>query len=93
MCIVGSVVMVIHAPKEEQMESLDELLYKLREPAFLNYILMVISVVFIILVYVGPRYGNRYVTVYVTLCSAIGSLTVMACKSLGLAIKDFFSGK
>ncbi|KAJ8917685.1 hypothetical protein NQ315_005132 [Exocentrus adspersus] len=88
LCIVGSTVMVIHAPKEEQMESMDEFVNKFRDPTFLNYILMVITVVFAILVYIGPRYGNRYVIVYVTLCSAIGSVTVMACKGLGLAIKD-----
>ncbi|XP_018564382.1 magnesium transporter NIPA2 isoform X2 [Anoplophora glabripennis] len=92
LCIVGSTVMVIHAPKEEQTGTLDDLLNKVREPTFLNYILVVISITVIILVYIGPRYGNKYVSVYITLCSAIGSLTVMACKALGLALKDFFSG-
>ncbi|KAJ8942228.1 hypothetical protein NQ314_010128 [Rhamnusium bicolor] len=91
LCMLGATIMVIHAPKEEQIESLDELVRKLRDSSFLNYVAITLTIVIVILIYVGPRYGNRHVTVYVTLCSAIGSLTVMACKGLGLAIKDSLS--
>lgn len=45
----------------------------------------------IIVFYVGPRYGNRHVMVYITLCSSVGSLTVMACKGLGLSISELLS--
>ena len=45
-----------------------------------------------IAVFLGPRYGHRNVVVYVTLCSAVGSLTVMGCKGLGLAIKESVAG-
>lgn len=81
---------VIHAPKEEQVESLAELITKLENPAFINYVLIVCFIIIAIIFYVGPRYGSRHVTVYITLCSAAGSLTVMACKGLGLAIRDNF---
>lgn len=37
--------------------------------------------------------GHLNVAVYVVLCSAIGSLTVMSCKALGLALRDTISGK
>jgi len=32
MCIIGSTVMVIHSPKEEQVDTLEDLLQKLTEP-------------------------------------------------------------
>jgi len=32
MCIIGSTVMVIHSPKEEEVDSLEDLLQKLTEP-------------------------------------------------------------
>lgn len=42
--------------------------------------------------YFGPRYGSSNVIVYVTMCSSSGSLTVMWCKGLGLAIKETIMG-
>lgn len=42
--------------------------------------------------YLGPRYGNVNVLVYVTVCSSVGSLTVMACKGLGLSIRETIKG-
>lgn len=32
LCILGSTIIVIHAPKEEEVESLEMLLFKLQEP-------------------------------------------------------------
>lgn len=43
--------------------------------------------------YFGPRYGSSNVIVYVIMCSTSGSLTVMWCKGLGLAIRETISGK
>lgn len=54
---------------------------------------MVILVSFSISFYYGPRYGNQNIVVYILLCSGIGSLTVMSCKGLGLAIKETVSGR
>lgn len=48
---------------------------------------MIVLIGFII----GPQYGHKHVMIYISLCSAIGSLTVMACKALGIAIKEFQS--
>lgn len=55
--------------------------------------MFVIVTAFITACYIGPQYGHRNVTVYLVLCSAIGSLTVMSCKGLGLAIRETLSGK
>lgn len=37
MCIIGSTVMVIHSPKEEAVDSLEDLLQKLTEPGRFSY--------------------------------------------------------
>ena len=42
--------------------------------------------------YVAPKYGRKIVFVYVAICSVIGSLTVMACKGLGIALKQTLGG-
>lgn len=93
LCILGSTVIVIHSPKSEEVESLDELLEKLRSPIFVTYVILVVFFTFMVVFYYGPRYGSRNVLVYISLCSAIGSLTVMSCKGLGLAIQETASGR
>lgn len=60
---------------------------------FILYTCLVIVVSLTIAGYYGPKYGNQNVIVYILLCSAVGSLTVMACKGLGLALKETLSGQ
>ncbi|GLH01446.1 Magnesium transporter NIPA2 [Gryllus bimaculatus] len=93
LCILGSTVIVIHSPKEEEIENLEVLLAKLQDPGFIVYVMLVLMTFLAIAFYVGPRYGHRNVVVYIALCSAVGSLTVMGCKGLGLAIKETLTGQ
>ncbi|CAG9759511.1 unnamed protein product [Ceutorhynchus assimilis] len=92
LCILGSIVVVIHAPHSEEFPSMDALMVRVLEPDFLYYVFIVSVIVIVIMFFLGPRYGNKYVAVYVALCSATGSLTVMSCKALGLAIRSSISG-
>lgn len=90
LCIIGSIIIILHAPSEGQLTCINDLVRKL-SPQFGQYVVMVTFVVMFILIYAGPRYGSRYVIVYISLCSAVGSLSVMACKALGLALKELYS--
>lgn len=92
LCILGSTIIVIHSPKEEEVETLTELMDKLQDSTFLNYVFVVIIASLSIAFYFGPKYGSQNVVVYILLCSAVGSLTVMSCKGLGLALKETLSG-
>lgn len=47
----------------------------------------------LIIFYFGPAYGKQNVSVYICLCSSVGSLTVMSCKGLGLALRGTISGE
>ncbi|GAB0099315.1 NIPA2 [Sergentomyia squamirostris] len=93
LCTIGSVIIVIHSPKEVEVDDLAVLLEKLQDTSFLIYVLVILSISLVIGVYLGPKYGHTNVIHYVLLCSAIGSLTVMSCKALGLCIKDAISGR
>ncbi|XP_067009582.2 magnesium transporter NIPA2 [Anabrus simplex] len=93
LCVLGSTVIIIHSPKEEEIENLDDLLVKLQDTGFLVYVALVMTTFLVIVFYLGPRYGHRHVVVYIALCSAVGSLTVMSCKGLGLALKDTLTGQ
>lgn len=93
LCIIGSTIIVIHSPKENEVNDLNLLIEKASDPAFVTYVIFVLALSAFIAFYLGPRIGNKNVVVYVLLCSAMGSLTVCSCKALGLAIKDTISGK
>lgn len=93
LCIIGSTIIVIHSPKEAEISDLQVLIEKARDRTFIIYVLIVIAISAFIAFYLGPKAGHKHVVIYILLCSAIGSLTVMSCKALGLAIRDQISGR
>ncbi|CAD6999738.1 magnesium transporter NIPA2 [Ceratitis capitata] len=92
LCILGSTIIVIHSPKEKEVENLDVLFEKLQDPGFIFYVLCILGSTIYVGLFIAPRYGHSNVAVYIYLCSGIGSLTVMSCKALGLAIRDTLNG-
>ncbi|XP_062231871.1 probable magnesium transporter NIPA3 isoform X2 [Phragmites australis] len=92
MCIAGSVVIVIHAPQEQEITSVREIWNMAMQPAFLLYVASVIVVVFVLVFYFSPLYGQANVLIYTAICSLMGSLTVMSVKALGTSLKLTFEG-
>ncbi|XP_006032253.1 magnesium transporter NIPA4 [Alligator sinensis] len=90
--IVGSTMMVIHAPEEEEVTTLDELSSKLKEPGFLAYAVILLAVCLVLIFFLAPHYGQTNILVYLTICSVIGAFSVSSVKGLGIAIKGFFAG-
>lgn len=93
LCLVGSTIIVIHAPKGDESDSLEELLVMLRSPVVVNYIAFVTLVSVMIAFYFGPKYGTDSVIVYILLCAALGSLSVIGCKGVAQAVKEFNCGE
>uniref|UniRef100_A0A8C3YFF1 NIPA magnesium transporter 2 n=1 Tax=Catagonus wagneri TaxID=51154 RepID=A0A8C3YFF1_9CETA len=91
--ILGSTVMVIHAPKEEEIETLNEMSHKLGDPGFVVFATLVVIVSLILIFVIGPRHGQTNILVYITICSVIGAFSVSCVKGLGIAIKELFAGK
>ncbi|XP_005996110.1 magnesium transporter NIPA2 [Latimeria chalumnae] len=89
--IVGSTVMVIHAPQEEEVETLEAMASKLVDPGFVMFATFVIIVALILIFVVGPRHGQTNILVYITICSVIGALSVSCVKGLGIVIKEMFT--
>ena len=59
---------------------------------FLLYSLFAILVAVYLIYWVSPVYGQTNILVYIAICSLIGSLSVMACKGLSIALKLTLSG-
>ncbi|XP_038886954.1 probable magnesium transporter NIPA6 isoform X2 [Benincasa hispida] len=91
-CIVGSVIIVIHAPQERTPDSVEEIWDLATQPAFLVYIAAIASLVLALMLYFEPRYGHVNILVYLGICSLMGSLTVMSIKAIGIAIRLTLDG-
>ncbi|QCD88720.1 Magnesium transporter NIPA [Vigna unguiculata] len=91
-CIVGSIVIVIHAPQEQTPSSVQEIWDLATQPAFLIYVMATVSVVLVLIIHFEPRYGQNNMLVYLGICSLVGSLTVVSIKAIGIAIKLTLDG-
>ncbi|KAB1220691.1 Magnesium transporter NIPA2 [Morella rubra] len=92
LCIVGSILIVLHAPSECSLSSVEEIWELATQPAFLLYTASAIAIVLVLICYCEPRYGQTNIMVYIGICSIIGSLTVMSIKAVGIAIKLSLEG-
>nr|XP_022324860.1 magnesium transporter NIPA3-like [Crassostrea virginica] len=93
LCILGSTVMVLHSPKEQEVESMEKLVEKIKDPVFIVMAIILLMIAVIFIIFLAPRYGQRTVIVYITICSSLGAFTVMGCKGVGVAIKETFKGR
>lgn len=92
LCIVGSTVIVLHAPQERSPSSVKQIWELATQPAFLLYAAATVAVTLVLMLHCSPRYGNTNIMVYLGICSLIGSLTVMSIKAIGIAIKLTIEG-
>nr|XP_009781676.1 PREDICTED: probable magnesium transporter NIPA6 isoform X2 [Nicotiana sylvestris] len=92
LCIVGSVVIVVHAPQEHMPTSVQEIWILAIQPAFLIYVAATVSVVVALMLHFEPRCGQTNVLVYLGICSLMGALTVVSIKAIGIAIKLTLEG-
>lgn len=88
LCIVGSIIFVVHSPKTEEIKKFSDLCDKLTDYVFLTYVVTILVMTLILKVIFIPRFGNTNVVVYLLVCSSIGSLTVVFCKGVALGIRE-----
>ncbi|KAI6021686.1 magnesium transporter NIPA-domain-containing protein [Pisolithus microcarpus] len=71
MCLIGSLIIIIHAPADKEVETVDEILHYASSTryAMLSYLLL-FSLVMIF--NVAPRYGRSNPLVYISICSVVG---------------------
>ncbi|KAI9491275.1 magnesium transporter [Zychaea mexicana] len=90
--VVGAVLVVLHAPQDPNVDNIDELLFYALQPGFLIYCTMVVVTSLFMIYKVVPKYGKRNPFVYVSICSLVGSVSVMSIKAFGIALKLTFAG-
>lgn len=92
MCLLGSVVIVLHAPPDKPVERIDEILHYALQPGFLSYCLAVAIFSTVMIYRIGPLYGKKNPLIYISICSTVGSVSVMSVKAFGIALKLTLGG-
>jgi len=88
--MLGSTIMVIAAPKEPEIGTLDELEAQVSQPMFMLYAMITICASLYLIFVVEPEHGRTNIFVYITICSLIGGFSVACVKGVGIVVKEFF---
>ncbi|KAK1751789.1 hypothetical protein QBC47DRAFT_76048 [Echria macrotheca] len=91
-CLIGAVIIVLHAPPDEDIQTIDQILNYAIQPAFLLYSFAVCAFAGIMIYKVAPVYGKKNPLIYLSICSTVGSVSVMTVKAFGIALKLTFAG-
>jgi hypothetical protein len=91
-CIIGSVVIAVNAPEQSSVARIQDMKKWVIAPGFLSYAGVVIVACVVIALWLGPKYGKKTMMVYITICSLIGGLSVVATQGLGAAVVAQASG-
>ncbi|EME48236.1 hypothetical protein DOTSEDRAFT_69995 [Dothistroma septosporum NZE10] len=91
-CLVGSVVIVLHAPPDKELENIDELLHYAMQLGFMTYCTIVTIFAIVMIYKIAPVYGKKNPMIYLSICSSVGSISIMAIKGFGIAVKLTLGG-
>lgn len=91
-CLMGSVIIVLHAPPDKEVQTIDEMLGYATQPGFLFYCTMVGLYTLFMVYKIVPKYGDTNPMIYISICSSVGSISVMAIKAFGIALKLTLGG-
>ncbi|THH27362.1 hypothetical protein EUX98_g6831 [Antrodiella citrinella] len=92
LCLLGSLIIVLHAPPDKDIQTVDEILHYAIQPGFLLYCFTVLVFSLVMIYTVAPRYGRSNPLVYISICSVVGSVSIMSVKGFGVAVKLTLAG-
>ncbi|KAK7059747.1 magnesium transporter NIPA-domain-containing protein, partial [Favolaschia claudopus] len=93
LCLIGSVIIVLHAPDDKPIETIVDFLEYAMKPAFLMYCFAVVAAAITLAYAIVPKHGRTNPVVYISIASIVGSVSVMFVKGFGVAVKLTFAGK
>ncbi|KGO64972.1 Magnesium transporter NIPA [Penicillium italicum] len=92
-CIIGSVTIAMNAPEQSSVEDIQGMQHFVIQPGFLVYTGVIIVGAAFTALWAGPRYGKSSMFVYISICSMVGGLSVVATQGLGSAILAQINGE
>ncbi|EKV13323.1 Magnesium transporter NIPA [Penicillium digitatum] len=92
-CIIGSVTIAMNAPEQSSVKDIQGMQHFVIQPGFLVYAGLIIVGAAFTALWAGPRYGKSSMFVYISICSMVGGLSVVATQGLGSAILAQINGE
>jgi hypothetical protein len=92
LCIIGSSIIALNGPQESSIGQIRAFQHLFLSPLFIVYTSLLILGSLVIIFYFGPKYGNKNMIWYLSICSMIGGLSVSVTTGLGSAIVTSFMG-
>ncbi|KAF7337341.1 hypothetical protein MSAN_02259700 [Mycena sanguinolenta] len=92
LCILGSSIIVLHAPDDKDLETVTQFLEYAVEPGFLLYCFTITLFTLVMIYGVAPKHGRTNPLVYISIASLVGSVSVMFVKGFTVALKLSLSG-
>ncbi|KAH3682108.1 hypothetical protein WICPIJ_006911 [Wickerhamomyces pijperi] len=91
-CLLGSVIIVLHAPSDRDIQTVDEILEYALTPLFMFYVLAVLVFALVMIYRIAPVYGTKNPIYYISICSSVGSISIVSIKAFGIALKLTLGG-
>ncbi|KAF5016502.1 hypothetical protein F66182_11799, partial [Fusarium sp. NRRL 66182] len=85
-CIIGATIIALNAPEQASVSDIQGMQHYVIAPGFLTYAGVIIVGCLFVALWAGPRYGKKSMFVYISVCSLIGGLSVVATQGLGASI-------
>ncbi|KAH8703808.1 magnesium transporter [Talaromyces proteolyticus] len=86
-CLLGSILLVLHAPADPEIETITEIFKLATKPFFLLYLFFVVVYTLYAAIRLAPSHGKSNPLVYISICSLMGSISVMSVKAFGIAVR------
>jgi hypothetical protein len=83
----------MNAPEQSSVSDIQGMQKFVITPGFLSYAGVILIGAAITAFWVGPRYGKKSMFVYISICSMVGGLSVVATQGLGSAILAQINGE
>jgi magnesium transporter len=86
LCILGSVIIILHAPSSTQSATIPEFYSYVFSPGFLVFTFLCICLMVYLVFYAGPRWGHTQPIVYLSTTSLGGAFLVNAAQGFGSSV-------
>jgi len=90
--ILGSILIIIHAPKKTSVKTFEELRDHLESPEFLLFLATLGAAVALIYHFFMESHGKTNVFVSIGICNILGCIGVLLSKGIGIVIGSILSG-
>lgn len=92
LCVLGSITIPLNAPTQSAVSTIQEMQCFVISPGFLTYAGILVVGCVVIAFWLGPKYGKKSMLIYLSVCSLMGGLSVVATQGLGAAILSQING-